>query len=188
MKTPPSWRWNMPGLPSPSTGEFTKPGVEVSLRQISVNRFRATLSLSGVLEGTTLHGTATVEIAVTGVQCDRCSRLAGNYHEGVVQVRADGRRPTTARSRCPQDHGICRRLLQESGERLSFVARTEETRDGLDITVGSQRIGQEIAAAIIRELGGRVTTHPKLVGEKAGRPLFRITWSLRLPRYRKVIS
>ena len=163
-----------------------RPGVDVSVREVSANRSRATLSLSGTLHGKPLAGTALLEIAWRGEQCDRCSRLSGNYHEGVVQVRADGRRPDhreiTAALRIMES---VENSLQENGERLSFVSRTEETRDGLDITVGSQRIGQEIAAAIVKDLGGRVTTHPKLVGEKAGRPLFRITWSLRLPRYRR---
>jgi nonsense-mediated mRNA decay protein 3 len=60
-----------------------------------------------------------------------------------------------------------------------------ETRDGLDIIVGSQHIGAQISQRIIAELGGRYTTHPKLVGEKNGRQLFRVTYSVRLPRYQK---
>jgi nonsense-mediated mRNA decay protein 3 len=61
----------------------------------------------------------------------------------------------------------------------------QSTRDGLDIIVGSQHIGALISQKIIAELGGRYTTHPKLVGEKNGRQLFRITYSVRLPRYQK---
>jgi nonsense-mediated mRNA decay protein 3 len=34
-------------------------------------------------------------------------------------------------------------------------------------------------------LGGRVSTHPKLVGEKNGRQLYRVTYSVRLPRFQK---
>jgi nonsense-mediated mRNA decay protein 3 len=75
--------------------------------------------------------------------------------------------------------------LQAGGERLSFIADTSETREGLDITVGSQHIGALISQAIVTQLGGRFTTHPKLVGEKNGRQLYRITYSVRLPRYQK---
>jgi nonsense-mediated mRNA decay protein 3 len=75
--------------------------------------------------------------------------------------------------------------LQAGGERLSFIADTNETREGLDITVGSQHIGTLISQGIIAQLGGRYTTHPKLVGEKNGRQLYRITYSVRLPRFQK---
>ena len=50
---------------------------------------------------------------------------------------------------------------------------------------GSQHIGLQIAQAIVGQLGGRYTTHPKLVGEKNGRQLYRITYSIRLPRLQK---
>jgi nonsense-mediated mRNA decay protein 3 len=57
--------------------------------------------------------------------------------------------------------------------------------DGVDIIIGSQHIGLMISQGIVAQLGGRYTTHPKLVGEKNGRQLFRITYSVRLPRFQK---
>ena len=75
--------------------------------------------------------------------------------------------------------------LQAGGERLSFISDMNETREGLDITVGSQHIGTLISQGITAQSGGRFTTHPKLVGEKNGRQLYRITYSVRLPRFQK---
>ncbi len=60
-----------------------------------------------------------------------------------------------------------------------------EIHDGIDIIIGSQHIGLLISQGIVAQLGGRYTTHPKLVGEKNGRQLFRITYSVRLPRFQK---
>jgi nonsense-mediated mRNA decay protein 3 len=60
-----------------------------------------------------------------------------------------------------------------------------EIHDGLDIIIGSQHIGLLISQRIVAQLGGRYTTHPKLVGEKNGRQLYRITYSVRLPRFQK---
>ena len=156
----------------------------LSLDEISVNRTRAECLVSGTLFGVPVEGSCATELEWKREQCDRCSRISGSYYEGVVQVRATGRRPSpreveeTTRIACAVEAS-----MRESGERLSFISRLEEHRDGIDITVGSQRLGSEIAAAISRDLGGRFTTHPKLVGEKAGRQVFRITYSLRLPRY-----
>jgi nonsense-mediated mRNA decay protein 3 len=75
--------------------------------------------------------------------------------------------------------------LQTGGERLSFISDVNEIRDGLDIIVGSQHIGLLIARKITAELGGRFSTHPKLIGERNGQQLFRITYSVRLPKYQK---
>ena len=75
--------------------------------------------------------------------------------------------------------------LQAGGERLSFISDMTPIHDGIDITIGSQHIGLLISQGIIAQLGGRYTTHPKLVGEKNGRQLFRITYSVRLPRFQK---
>jgi nonsense-mediated mRNA decay protein 3 len=73
--------------------------------------------------------------------------------------------------------------MQAGGDRLSYISEMEETREGLDITIGSQQIGLAISQAVVQRLGGRYTTHPKLIGEKAGKKLFRVTYSVRLPRY-----
>jgi nonsense-mediated mRNA decay protein 3 len=166
--------------------DVKKPTIGVSVRDISPNRSRASLVLRGTLYNKPVEGICTVEILWQKEQCDRCNRLSGSYHEGVVQVRAEGRVPSTyeiqvAASAAQQVEDT----LQAGGERLSFIADMNEIHDGLDITIGSQHIGLMIAQAIVGRLGGRYTTHPKLVGEKNGRQLFRITYSVRLPRYQK---
>ena len=51
------------------------------------------------------------------------------------------------------------------------------------ITFSSQAIGNLIARDIVGALGGTYTTHPKLIGEKNGCRLYRVTYSLRLPRF-----
>jgi nonsense-mediated mRNA decay protein 3 len=166
--------------------DVKKSSIEVAIRDISPNRSRASLVIRGVLYNRPLEGACTVEILWHREQCDRCNRLSGSYHEGVVQVRAEGRVPSpfeiqTSASIAQQVEDN----LQAGGERLSFIADMNEIHDGLDITIGSQHIGLLIVQGIVAQLGGRYTTHPKLVGEKNGRQLFRITYSVRLPRFQK---
>ena len=166
--------------------DVKKPSIAVSIIDLTVNRSRADLSIRGTLYGKVMEGTCTVEIIWHKEQCDRCNRISGSYYEGNIQVRADGRIPSnfeiqTAASVAQQVEDS----LQAGGERLSFISETTPTRDGLDIIVGSQHIGLLISKRIVEALGGRYSTHPKLVGEKAGRQLFRITYLVRLPRYSK---
>jgi nonsense-mediated mRNA decay protein 3 len=152
----------------------------------TLNRSTATITLKGLLSNTPVEGTCSVELIWHKEQCDRCNRISGSYYEGIVQVRAEGRLPGTFELQ--MSAGIAQQVedsLQAGGERLSFIVDMNETREGLDITVGSQHIGTLISQGIIAQLGGRFTTHPKLVGEKNGRQLYRITYSVRLPRFQK---
>jgi len=166
--------------------DVKNPDTKIRIIDISQNRSRAYVTFTGTLYKQPVEGACEIEIAWVKEQCDRCNRISGSYYEGVVQVRADGRRPgpfeIQAAARLAED---AENSLQTGGERLSFISDVTETRDGLDIVVGSQHIGLLLAQKITAELGGRYTTHPKLVGEKAGRQLFRVTYSVRLPRYQK---
>jgi len=166
--------------------DVKKPSIDVSIRDLTLNRSRATLVLGGILYNKHVEGTCTVEILWHKEQCDRCNRISGSYYEGIVQVRAEGRTPSTFELQTAAS--VAQQIedtLQAGGERLSFISEMNEIHDGIDIIIGSQHIGLLISQAIIAQLGGRYTTHPKLVGEKNGRQLFRVTYSVRLPRFQK---
>jgi len=166
--------------------DVKKRSIAVTVREISPNRSRAQLTINGTLYGQPVEKTCTVELAWHREQCDRCNRITGSYYEGIVQVRADER--DLSPFEMQKAAAIATQIeesLQSGGERLSFISDMTENRDGLDITVGSQHIGLMIVQGITAQLGGRYTTHPKLVGEKNGRQLFRITYLVRLPRYQR---
>ena len=166
--------------------DVRKPSMVVKVEDNTLNRSTATIDVKGLLYNTPVEGTCSVELIWHKEQCDRCNRISGSYYEGIVQVRAYGRLPSTFELQ--MSAGIAQQVedsLQAGGERLSFIVDMNETREGLDITVGSQHIGTLISQGIIAQLGGRFTTHPKLVGEKNGKQLYRITYSVRLPRFQK---
>jgi len=166
--------------------DVKKPVIEARVEDVTVNRSRAFLVVRGTLYKTPVEGTCTVEIIWHKEQCDRCNRISGSYYEGVVQVRAEERIPSTFEIQMAAS--IAQQIednLQAGGERLSFISDMNEIHDGLDIIIGSQHIGLMISQGIVAQLGGRYTTHPKLVGEKNGRQLYRITYSVRLPRFQK---
>jgi nonsense-mediated mRNA decay protein 3 len=166
--------------------DVKKPSIEVIVEDLTINRSRAYLKIHGTMYRKPVNGDCMVEIIWQKEQCDRCNRISGSYYEGVVQVRADGRIPSAYEVQ--QAASIAQQIedtVQAGGERLSFISDMNEIHDGLDIIVGSQHIGTMISQGIIAQLGGRFSTHPKLVGEKNGRQLFRITYSVRLPRFQK---
>jgi nonsense-mediated mRNA decay protein 3 len=167
-------------IPESRDAEF-----QVASRERSPNRTEATVRVRASLFGVPVEEEARVEMVWRGETCDRCSRISGGYFEGVVQVRAAGR-PLS-----PREQEVAARIacdveerLQEGGFRLSFISRMTE-EEGLDIVVGQSAMGEEIAREITGALGGRYTAHPKLCGEKDGKRLYRITYSVRLPRLQK---
>lgn len=156
----------------------------IHITDISINRSIATVLVSGTLYGVPLETTQKVKIVWAREQCDRCSRISGSYYEGVIQVRATGRKPTPFELRRAAEIAYqIEDQLQTAGDRLSFVSDIDEQKDGIDIIFSSQTIGSAISHDICGALGGSFTTHPKLVGEKAGIKLYRVTYSIRLPRF-----
>ncbi|HTY15086.1 MAG TPA: 60S ribosomal export protein NMD3 [Methanoregulaceae archaeon] len=164
--------------------DVKSPKIDIAIRDRSENRSYADVDVSGILYGIRVDQRATVEIIWNKEQCNRCNRISGSYYEGIVQVRANGRKILPGEVLAAREIACeTEDQMQAGGDRLSYISEMEETREGLDITIGSQQIGLAISQALVQRLGGRYSTHPKLVGEKAGKKLFRVTYSVRLPRY-----
>jgi len=166
--------------------DIKKPEISIRLDENSKNRTFAHVSVKGILYDQPVEAACTVEILWQYDSCDRCSRYHGNYWQGVVQLRADGRKATLEeQERAKRIAYQAEEELQLQGDRLSFVTRIEEGREGLDIIVGTQTLGEQISREITRQMGGKYSLHPTLVGEKEGRKLYRITYAVRLPKYTK---
>jgi nonsense-mediated mRNA decay protein 3 len=67
----------------------------------------------------------------------------------------------------------------------SFVTRIEEVRGGIDFYIGSSNDGRALATTLAKRHGTRVTETSKLVGRKDGKDLVRMTFLVRLPKYRR---
>ena len=164
--------------------DIISPEIGIRLAWNSENRTFAYVNITGTLHGLPVEKEFTIEILWQSEACDRCRRLHGNYYEGIIQVRAEGRRASyEEEERARQIAFSVEQELQESGDRLSFITKVDEGREGLDIVVGSQSLGEQISRTLTRRLGGRYTMHPTLVGEKEGKKLYRVTYSVRFPRY-----
>jgi nonsense-mediated mRNA decay protein 3 len=160
--------------------------IEIETHDPSPNRTVATVHVRGTLYGLEVEDTCRVEIAWKKEQCDRCSRYSGGYYEAILQVRAAERKPDPFElEKAAEIAEASEEELQAGGDRLSFVLKVDEHRDGIDIFVGSQHLADLISRTIVQEMGGKYSTHPKLVGERDGKKLYRVTYAIRLPCYQK---
>jgi nonsense-mediated mRNA decay protein 3 len=154
------------------------------LKQLDYSRYRVHIDASGKIKGAPIEVALVAEVRINRETCDTCSRIAGGYFEGIVQIRADKRIPTN------EELGKCTQIAEDvasrsrmKGDRLAFIANTLELDEGVDYYVGAMKLGKQICKAIIDVYGGKFLESPKLVGQKNGVDLYRITFALRLPEF-----
>jgi nonsense-mediated mRNA decay protein 3 len=158
------------------------PVITVTSDFINPNILKAHVTVEGAIEGRHVKTEAEVEARIRKETCDVCSRIAGGYYEAIIQVRASGRLPTKKElERCMKitDDNMVR--AEKAGDRLAFVSDIMELPEGTDIYMGSTTAARQISRAIVNDMGGTIIESPKLVGEKEGKGLYRVTFAVRLP-------
>jgi nonsense-mediated mRNA decay protein 3 len=158
------------------------PQVTVAPELVGPQVLNVAVSVSGEIGGRPVSTDAVVEARVRKETCDVCSRIAGGYYEGIIQVRAEGRFPTKEEvSRCLKivENAVAR--AAKSGDRLAFITDVFPLPEGADVYMGSSTCARQASRAIVDEYGGTVNEAPKLVGAKDGKDLYRITFAVRLP-------
>jgi nonsense-mediated mRNA decay protein 3 len=127
----------------------------------------------------------TVPVYVSRGTCDRCGRIAGDYWESLVQVRATDRAPSTAEAdRAVELAEAYIADREATGDRNAFITSVDRHDDGVDLKISANQMGEAIAHRIVREFGGEVSAAETLVTEdEDGNELYRVTFVARLPPY-----
>ncbi len=116
--------------------------------------------------------------------CKRCSREAGGYYESIVQLRAKNRK--LSEEELEEAGRIVAEVLERERENLkAFLTKVVERREGIDYYIGGRDVGRKVAKRIAERFGGRITESKKIAGRRDGRDIYRFTYSVRLPEYRK---
>ncbi len=156
----------------------------LSPKQLDYSRYNVHIEAKAEIKGAPITTSQDTEVRINWETCDMCSRISGGYFEGIVQIRGDRRLPTEEElERCREiAEGVAARA-QKKGDRLAFIPKIVEVEEGMDVYVGSIKLGKQICKAIIDVFGGRFSESPKLVGQRKGEDLYRITFALRLPEF-----
>ena len=162
--------------------EVKDPAIVLTSEFVNPNILKAHVGVEGTIEGRHVSTEAEVEVRIRRETCDVCSRIAGGYYEAIIQVRADGRLPTKKElERCMKIADDNMAKAEKAGDRLAFVSDVMELPEGTDIYLGSTTAARQISRSIMNEMGGTIIESPKLVGEKEGKGLYRVTFAVRLP-------
>ena len=125
---------------------------------------------------------ASTEIMLSGEQCKRCSRFYGGYYEAILQIRNDEKKIELERANEILEiiDDISDRLI--SKDRMAFIARVEELKEGIDIYMGSLSAARKIANELIKRFSGSMGEAHKLMGldRDSGKKIYRTTVTVRL--------
>lgn len=129
----------------------------------------------------------TTSVIFQPTACRRCSRIAGDDFGAILQLRAIDRTP--ADEEVTRAREIAARVLEdrvEAGDRDAFLTDVVERPEGIDLRLSTPRLGDQMATAIRRDLGGSIESARTLVTTDGdGREVYRVTFTLRLGPYRR---
>ena len=134
---------------------------------------------SGYIEDIMIEENHKILVRKIRTICQNCSRKAGGYFEAILQVRGK------------IDKKIIKDVKEQmeketlKGRKDAFISKIKETSNGIDFYIGKKEIARNIVKKLHEKFGGQIKTSPKLAGVKDGRKVYRMTYLLRLPDYRK---
>lgn len=149
------------------------------LRKEGENRASVFLVAKAEVKGVVIEERGEVEVILKRETCERCSRIAGGYYAGIVQIRAEGRIPTD------DELVMAEKITYSSLGESDFVSKEMMLKEGLDIYVSSMECGRRISRGIVKKLGGAFSESRKLYGQKDGRNIYRVSFSVRLPGFKE---
>ena len=163
------------------------PELDVENVELEGKGRKLTIRVSGKLWGESVEQAKTFEVRVLKEVCMRCSREAGGYYESIVQVRADSREIDEDELNTIKEI-VMVALEKEKENEKAFISKVVERRggkEGIDYYIGDRNLGRKISRRIAEQLGGVITESKKISGRKDGRDVYRFTYSVRLPAYRR---
>ncbi|MEM2900776.1 MAG: NMD3-related protein, partial [Thermoplasmata archaeon] len=158
---------------------------DISLEIMHEKLYKAKIDAKIIYFGLEFEEEKETEVRVRYSACDRCSKMYGGYYEAIVQVRADNRKITSEEMK--EVKGFVNSRLGElkKSSRSVFISKEEELREGLDFYVGSIDAAKQIAKSLQDEFGGEYIESSKLHTRKEGREIYRMTYLVRFPKYRR---
>jgi nonsense-mediated mRNA decay protein 3 len=142
--------------------------------------------ISGLLDDVKINEKHELYVILKKTVCDVCSKRFGGYHEAIIQIRSENRALTKDELK---DIGTTVDGLVENlrakGNRALFITDIGEEHRGLDFYISERGAGLVIAKTIKDRYGGEIKQSSKNIGMKDSKQLYRMTYLIRLPGFKK---
>lgn len=142
--------------------------------------------ISGFLNDEVITEEHEILVRQKGTVCNICSKRFGGYHEAIVQIRSDKRKLTNKELR--DIRTVVENIigeLQAKGNRGLFITDIWQEHGRLDFYISEKGPSLIIAKKIQEQYGGTIKQSSKNIGMKDGRQIYRMTYLIRLPSYKK---
>ena len=144
------------------------------------------VTIKGTIENEDISEDKFVEIRVKPNVCDVCSKQFGGYHEAILQIRTSEKKMSEhQKDTIEQFLNNLISSMQEKGNRGLFVTDINYEKTGIDFLLSDKQAAATIIKKAQEELSGEITVSSSNVGMKDGKQVYRMTYLLRLPSFRK---
>lgn len=154
--------------------------------KVKENEAACKVLISGDVDRITITEEHDLLVRFQKIVCDVCSKQFGGYHEAILQIRADKR--ILAKEELNNIRLFVETFVEQlraKGNRALFITDVEEQHGGIDFYLSDRNSGQMIAKKIQEDHGGIITQSSKNVGMKDSKQVYRMTYLVRLPFFRK---
>lgn len=165
--------------------ELKKVEIDIDFKEQKEN-IRCVVYITGIIKDVKITEEHNVTVRFHNDVCDICSKQAGGYYEAIIQIRADKRSLTEEElDNISLDIQSFVEKLQSKGNRALFIANIKRHHGGLDFYISHQGSAQTILQETQERYGGEIKKSSKNIGMEDGQQIYRMTYLLRLPAFKK---
>lgn len=156
---------------------------DVELIYEDERNIKAIVNISCFINNENFEQQLTTKIRVKNSVCQTCSRIRGNYFEGIIQIRAKDR--GLKKEEIEKIKKITHSSIEEMHKNDKNVFLTKEIigEKGIDFYVGTKNSGRIIARKIAERFSANYLESVKFAGVRDGKNEYRITFRVRIPSY-----
>ena len=143
--------------------------------------------ITGFLDGIKITEKHDVFIRLKKTICSTCSKQYGGYYESIIQIRTEGNRKLTKKELKDIEAFVLNTAkdMYTKGNRTLFISDYGLEHGGFDFYLSEKNAAYTITKMLQERYGGTIKRSSKNVGMKDSKQIYRMTYLIRLPFYKK---
>jgi len=135
--------------------------------RIENNKIHVTITLE--VEALEKQEEKTINLVVKSITCKQCSMKSVGYYQAIIQIRA----PEKLLDSIQQE--IEKQINSSKSDKLAFISKIQQTKNGFDVYLGSKQIANRIARDLKEKFKANIKISRKLSGTISGKTVSRDT-------------
>jgi nonsense-mediated mRNA decay protein 3 len=166
------------------SNELEKIDINAECKEIK-DGMKCKIYISGFIGEKEITEEHEIQVHLKKTVCDVCSKKFGGYHEAIIQIRSDRAFIKDELKNMTLSVENLVENLQAKGNRTLFIADIDMEHGGLDFFISDKQAAQVITKKLQEKYNGTIKQSSKNIGMRDGKQIYRNTYLLRLPSYKK---